>query len=87
LHPSSGSSNISKNKICDADSDHTDSWSYWIQDQSEVHPWLSHCPFSMLKQYVYINRFNGLETFFLSLIYKNPRSRFMLELMMIFVSI
>jgi hypothetical protein len=36
---------------------------------------------------ILINRFNGLETFFLSLIYKNPRSRFMLELMVIFVSI
>jgi hypothetical protein len=33
------------------------------------------------------NRFNGLESFFLSLIYKNPRSRFVLELMVIFVSI
>ncbi len=28
-----------------------------------------------------------LETFFLSLIYKTPRSRFMLELMVMFVSI
>ncbi len=36
---------------------------------------------------ILINRFNGLETFFLSLIYKNLRSRFMLELMVIFVSI
>jgi hypothetical protein len=33
------------------------------------------------------NRFNGLETFFLSLIYKNQRSRLTLELMVIFVSI
>ncbi len=32
-----------------------------------------------------MNRFNGLETFLLSLIYKSPRSRFML--MVIFVSI
>ncbi len=36
---------------------------------------------------ILINRLNGLETFFLSLIYKNPMSRFMLELMVIFVSI
>ena len=36
---------------------------------------------------ILISGFNGLETFFLSLIYKNPRSRFMLELMVIFVSI
>ncbi len=36
---------------------------------------------------ILFNRLNGLETFFLSLIYKNPRSRFMLELMVIFVSI
>jgi hypothetical protein len=34
-----------------------------------------------------IHRFNGLETFLLSLSYKNQRSRFMLELMVIFVSI
>jgi hypothetical protein len=36
---------------------------------------------------VLINRFNGLETFFLSLIYNNPRSRFMLKLMAVLVSI
>ena len=36
---------------------------------------------------ILINRFDGLETLFLSLIYKNPRSRFMLESMLIFVSI
>jgi hypothetical protein len=39
---------------------------------------------------ILINRFNGLDTFFLSLIYKNPNSRFMLELnqlMIIFMSI
>jgi hypothetical protein len=36
---------------------------------------------------ILINRFNGLETFILSLIYRNQRSRFMLELMVIFVSI
>ncbi len=36
---------------------------------------------------ILINRFNGLETFFWSLIYQNPRSRFMLEWMVIFVSI
>ena len=34
-----------------------------------------------------INRFNGLETFFVSLIYTNPRSRFMLELMDICVNL
>ncbi len=36
---------------------------------------------------ILINIFNGLETFFLSLIHKNPRSKFMLELMVIIVSI
>ncbi len=36
---------------------------------------------------ILINRFNGLETFILSLIYRNQRSRFRLELMVIFVSI
>ncbi len=39
---------------------------------------------------ILINRFksfNGLETFILLLIYRNQRSRFMLELMVIFVSI
>jgi hypothetical protein len=36
---------------------------------------------------ILINRFNGLETFILSLIDGNQRSRFMLELMEIFVSI
>jgi hypothetical protein len=36
---------------------------------------------------ILINRFNDLETFLWSVIYKNPRSRFMLELMMIIVSI
>jgi hypothetical protein len=34
-----------------------------------------------------INRFNGFEKFFLSLIYMNPRSIFMLELMLVFVNI
>ncbi len=34
-----------------------------------------------------INRFNGLVIFFLPLIYKNQISRFILELMLIFVSI
>ena len=36
---------------------------------------------------ILINRFNELETFLWSVIYKNPRSRFMLELMTIIVSI
>jgi hypothetical protein len=36
---------------------------------------------------ILINRFNGLATFILSLIYINPRSRFMLELTVIFASI
>ncbi len=36
---------------------------------------------------ILVNRFNGLQTFFLSLIYKKLRSRFMLELIEIFVSI
>jgi hypothetical protein len=36
---------------------------------------------------ILIIRFNGLETFFLTLIYKHPRSRFISELIVIFVSI
>ncbi len=44
---------------------------------------LIHC----LSTRILVNRFNGLETFDLSLVYRNPRSRFMLELKVIFVSI
>jgi hypothetical protein len=47
---------------------------------------------SLLEQQIYLTpniqfRFDGLETFYLSLIYKNPRSRFMLESILICVSI
>jgi hypothetical protein len=37
--------------------------------------------------WILIIRFNELETILWSAIYKNPRSRFMLELMILFVSI
>jgi hypothetical protein len=36
---------------------------------------------------ILINRFNGLETFVLSSIYRNQISKFLLELMVTFVSI